>query len=154
MRHPQRKAVFRQPRRLFGGLSRRREQKIRRDILEASCLCHRHRRFALRCGVAASQQTQHLILAVLQAKGDAVKARFPQFFQQLRRHGSRVRFHRDFDIRRHRPSAAYRLQHSDKPYPQQRRRPSAKVDSLYFMALQWGGFHCLHQCRGVRLPQG
>ena len=56
--------------------------------------------------------------------------------------------------RRHRPSAAYRLQHSDKPRSQQRRRPSAKVDSLYFMALQRGGFHCLHQCRGVRLPQG
>ena len=154
MRHPQRKAIFRQPRRFFRGLSWRCQHKVHRNILKARGFCHCHRHFALRCGMAAAQQPQHLIFAVLQSKGNPVKARAPQRFQQGSRHRSGVRLCCYFGIISHRPPAAYRLQHRFQSGAQQRWGSAAKVDGLDLMPRQRCGSHRSHQRCGVRLPQG
>ena len=154
MRHPQRKAVLRQPCRLFGGLPRGRQHKIHREVGKACGLCHGHCCLALRRRMAAPQQPQHVVLAVLQPEGQPVDPCPVQSVQQRKRYGSGVRLHRDFGIRRHRPPPFQGIQHRYQPRAQQGRCPPAEIDRLYFVVLRRGCFHRLDELLQVGGAQG
>ena len=119
MGDPQREAVFRQAAGFFGSLTGGGQHKIRRDVGKARLLGHLHGGFALGHGMTAAQQPQHLVLAVLQAKGDTVEAGLPQPLQQGQRDGAGVGLHGDLGVGRKGQLLADSRQQVDEGFSQQ-----------------------------------